>query len=229
MKVIVLLGFLAVAMNATLAYGGVTIDRVPGTRNITSALDESIVTDGELMAGMSVSAYFADSTSESVTWVSSAASSGLAQGVNWSLSQSGNTWDQDWTLDNQTGQPLVGLVLDAGDGNAVFDTISASDFTPGSGKGKPLTMTSGDPSLDILATYYDEVALVGELPVGDLYRCLRIDFLNAGQFGSGSTMTFMTDTDSLATAGDIHPVPEPSVLVLLSMLGALGVAAWRRR
>ncbi|MBN1591209.1 MAG: hypothetical protein JW888_16980 [Pirellulales bacterium] len=227
-RLIVLLGLLALLVGTTPSYGTVTVVYEAGTLNLTEALT-GFGTTGDLMEGMTLTALFGDNSTETATWASLGAPSGKAQGTGWFVSESGDTWDQNWTLQNNTGQSLVSLVIDAGLGDTVFDAINGNYLTPGSANGKPFQMTGGDSSLNILATYYDEVALDGTLPMGDLYRFLRIDFLNAGQFSSGSTMTFVMDTDNIQFAGDINPVPEPATLLIWSVLGALAVAAWRWR
>jgi hypothetical protein len=87
--------------------------------------------------------------------------------------------------------------------------------------------------LDVTATYHDLVALSGQEPVGDLYRRLELQFTSTGLPGlrSGESLSYYTDTDSILQPGDITPVPEPTTLIVWSLLGASGAAVgwWRRR
>ncbi|MFV1968338.1 MAG: hypothetical protein ACC628_23175 [Pirellulaceae bacterium] len=199
-----------------------------GTTNTTNALT-GFSTTGDLMAGMDVTAFFADSSSETVTWASLGAPAGKATGTGWFLSELGNTFSADWTLSNSTGQSLTRLLIDAGPGDTVFDTFFGGNFgTPGSGRGKDFTVTSGLGSLDIDATYRDEVALTGFSPVGDLYRYLDIEFTSVGAFASGSSLKYITDTDNILFAGDIAPVPEPLSFCIWGLLAGLGIAIGRR-
>jgi hypothetical protein len=190
--------------------GSVTVLFDAGVTNQTTALT-GYGTYGGMMVGMVVTAYFSDETFEQVLWTASSYYSGAANGTGWSLEQSGDTWDRNWRLYNGTGKAIVRIEIDAGPGNTVFDTYwpGNTEGTPGSARGKDFTVTGGLGNLTIIATYRDVVTLTGSAPVGDLYRRLDIDFVNAGGFGSGRTLYYVGDTDNILFAGDIEPVNTP--------------------
>ena len=102
--------------------------------------------------------------------------------------------------------------------------------TPGSARGWTFDVTSALGSLDIVATYRHLIALTGDAPVGDLYRMLDIEFTNSEAFVSGSTLTFIADTDNSKYAGDINPIPEPISCALLFpfIFGLIGFGVSKR-
>lgn len=216
---------LAVAAESNAASVNVAFDA--GTTQETTALT-GFGTTGDLMAGMSLTAYFSNNTSETVTWLDLGGLSGGATGTGWSLFETGDTWDQNWTL-TSTGAQIDRLFIDGGVGDTVFDTyFGGVTGTTGSALGKNFSVTGGLGAYDITATYRDAVALTGNAAVGDLFRYLDIDFTTSA-FGSGTTtLTFITDTDNLKFGGDIAAVPEPSTYILLGS-GLMGLAWVRRR
>jgi len=188
------------------------------------------------MVGMEVVAYFDDSSSESATWAATGVDSGAASGTGWSLSEAGDTWDSNWTLSNSSTKGIASLRIDAGLGDTAFDTYFNDLFgTTNSARGKDFAVTGGlvqaYGELDILATYKDLVALTGNPPVGDLYRRLKIDFTNSAFASGSSNLTFVADTDNFEFAGDLQVVPEPSTLLVWSLLASLGIGcgAYRRK
>jgi hypothetical protein len=120
------------------------------------------------------------------------------------------------------------LTIDAGAGDAVFDTSRTSEGTTGSAYGWAFERTSTNPGLMVGAQYRDLVSLNGYAPVGDLYRGLNFIFTwDAGGMGFLGTMSFIADTDNLSIQGDITPTPEPTTMLLLG-LGLMGLAGVRR-
>jgi len=222
---------LILALTASSSFAAVTIQFNNGTQQVTSGLT-AFSTFGDMMDGMSLTAYFLGGGSETVAWATTGAGAGGASGTGWSISESGDTWNSPWTLSaGNTG--LSGLFMDAGTGDAVFDTYMTGMGTTGSAQGSDFSVNSGPAGLNILATYRDIVALTSQPPVGDLYRCLDLQFSSAtgGGLAAGSTLVFEQDTDNLAISGDIkpdNPIPEPATMLLIGA-GLAGLAVRRRR
>lgn len=223
---------LGLGMSATVHADSLVVNTNTGTVNQTTAITSS-ATDGADMVGMLVTAHFADSTSASAVWANTGATSGEAAGAGFTfrLSETGDTFGGDWTLTNQSAQAITRVVIDAGLGNSVFDINATTTGTLGSAAGLPFTRVSGATGLDIVATYYDAVALTGFAPAGDLFRFLEVGFSNAGAFAAGRMMVFETDTDNILFAGDITPVAAPLPAAAgagIVLLGGIGAARRRR-
>jgi hypothetical protein len=231
-KCIFVLAALVVLLGMRTAEAVVTVVFDNGTINSTTALT-GFSTYGDMMDGMVVTAFFANSTSETLAWADTGlGSGGVTSGADWSLSESGDTFNSNWTLANHSSQTMTRLLIDAGPGNSVFDTQAIGDVggTAGSERGWNFEVTNAYSS-DITATYRDAVALTGDAPVGDLFRFLDVEFQGNG-FVRNSWLTFRADTDNILFAGDINPVvPEPASLAIWSLLGGVGIAVgqWRRR
>jgi hypothetical protein len=194
---------------------------------------EQYATTGDLMAGMTVQAYFAGGGSETATWQSTGIGSGEATptGNEWSLAESGDTFYNYWTLTNTSASPISEIRIDPFPGYTVFDTtFNGQNGTTNSEYGWTFSVNSSSPSnFDITATYLDAVALDGTAPVGDLYRYLDIVFNNGIYLGEDGYLQFGADTDNVSF-GNINPTPLPGTFLLLGsgLLGLVGLGRIRK-
>jgi len=231
----------ALLLAAGVAHAGtVTIVKDAGATNTTTALTSS-ATSGDEMDGMSVTAYFANGTTEARSWVDYGVNQGEVVGTDgaWGLWERGDTFNGEWTLwynAMHLSSGISSVVIDAGVGNTVFDTtFGGVDGTTDSAAGKDFTLKFGNAlgsSQNITATYSGEVAISGNAAVGDLFRFLEIRFdgWTFGPSGGPTSFVFYQDTDNIKFAGDIQSVPLPSAVWSgLALLGGLRVVSRLRR
>ncbi|APG28785.1 hypothetical protein A7E78_13680 [Syntrophotalea acetylenivorans] len=213
-----LLAVLALVLMAPMASHALTVNYDSGTQYNTTSLT-GFSTYGDMMDGMSVTAYFAAGGSQTLAWADTVANAGGVTGTSWSLSQSGDTYTNSWSLSSDV--TLSQLVIDAAPGDTIFDITWSGSGTPGSASGRTFTTAYTG---DLTATYRNLLSVGGNDPVGDLYTLLDLDFGASGFLGN---LSFIADTDNAASAGDVVPaVPEPSTFLLfgggLLGLGYLG-------
>ncbi len=151
-------------------------------------------TTGNMMAGMQITASFADGSSESAIWGATNSNSGGAFGRNWSLSESGNSFDQPWIFTN-TGQAIISLVIDAIPGNTVFDNIPTQEITPGSADGWTFQTLFGQSPTS--SNYSDII----DISQGDLFGKLSLYWTE----GFTGLIRFRADTDSGSSRDPVRP------------------------
>lgn len=221
----------------------------PGTAYTTKDGISGLATRGYDMPGMIVTASFLNGTTESQTWVAGdlVNGSGEVNGTGWQLSLVGDSNTAAWRLFNSGFETIVGLFIDLRPANAVFDAaVRVSDAnpegTPGSSFGSNIrdsndssvvAWMNGPEGLAVTGTYSNELRF-NDVFYGDLYLTLDVSFSRNGAPGGiarNDFLTFRSDTDSLATRGDISipgngnggtPVPTPGTLALLG-LGLAGL------
>jgi len=223
-----LLTLLVVLAPAPAWADGVTLNFVPGTTYETDALT-GYTTHGSDMAGMRVTAYFTDGSSQVAFWAEAGISGPGAYGTGWSLLEDGDTFSSPWFLANTSGKGLTRFVLDGEFGDTVFDVENDDFGTAGSYLGLVFTV---DPNLKtpIVVTYRDQIRLTGQPVVGDLYRQMEVVFSDPAGLASGQRLTFWQDTDSSALDGGITAVDTPAPPgLLLALIGAVPLLARRRR
>ena len=189
-------------------------------------------TTGADMDGMTVTAWYANGDTPSSIWQHTDTTSGGISSMDFNLNESGNTYNNTWTLDlGGRLTPMTSIRIDAGTGNTVFDTIKDVHNSPNSAKGWPFEVISAPSYLDIAAIYSGPVSVSGT-SYGDLYRYLTLNFsgLDVTGLEPGGILSFRTDTDSLLYSNDINPVatPEPATFILLGS-GLAGLAFYRRK
>jgi len=186
-------------------------------------------TNGSDMAGMRITANFLGGSSETVDWVSLGGLAGRAQGNGWSLQQSGDTFDQPWTLRNSSAQSIVSLGINAIPGGTVFDILRNEIGTPDSSVGLAFSPISGFAPESF--NYSDIVNVQGNPPVGDLFGMLTLNWNNQSPFTANSqVLIYQADTDSIAGGtGGIVEVPEPTSVFGFLAFGAFSASSFLRR
>ncbi len=189
--------------------------------------------NGAEMAGMEVTVFFDTGSNETATWIATGADSGGAFGADWSLIQSGDTFNQPnldpaWTLTNSSSNKIIGkLRVNAWVAEVFFDVLMdfrnplLDEGTPGSDQGRPFT---DDGTLDIESIWdkypnlndytktvenTQHVTYVNQLSAPDLYGGLEVKLGSTG-LGAGQSFQFMIDTDRIQ-------IPESPLFALLAL------------
>ncbi|MFN0184789.1 MAG: PEP-CTERM sorting domain-containing protein [Aquabacterium sp.] len=203
-----------------------SVSTAPGMTHNAAALT-GFSTTGSDMAGIRVTAYFSNSTSQTAIWSDQGGGYGGAFGAGWGLTLDGDSFTSPWTLYNDANALMVRLVVDGKLGRTAFDMISDPELSPGSARGKAFT----DADLDGAGVRFVDVLYLDRLVVGgvfyeDLYTRMDLRFEGDGLLGQ---LTFLADTDNASV--DIRPgIPEPSTYALLGLgLAGVGWVARRRR
>jgi hypothetical protein len=202
-----------------------TVSYDNGTTYQTAAL-AAYSTFGDMMDGLSVTAYFLGGGSQALAWADTGAGSGGVSGTGWSMSLSGNTFGASWNLTSDVA--LAGLVLSGASGNTVFDIdTDPGTGTTGSERGWTFETAYTGP---LYATYRNIVQLTGYAPVGDLWETLSLGF--GGDGGFTGSLSFIADADNALADADVTPAPVPlpaAAPLFLSALAGLGFFAGRRK
>ena len=236
------LGALTMTLSSPADAATLTVTSEEGTRHVSEHGIRTFVYNGEEtfntstfgtdLVGMSVTATFADKTTETLTWGDLSSMEdrhlGGVSGANYSLSFS----TEAFTL--STTSLLTSLSIDAGSGNALFDILryvkdGTRGDTWGTKIGFPYETVGGDDLFgDIVASYSDAISFRGIAEGTDAFKTLTINY--AGLLGGGllGTTQFTTDLDSLKVAGDLTPVPLPATLPMMAF-GAGALVLMRRR
>lgn len=186
---------------------------------------------GAQMVGMTVRAVFSDGTDQTLAWAATGIDSGGVAGTNWGLTQTGDSFNNAWSFSNLTNSLLEMIVLDGHNGFVVFDRSTDANGG-GLGFGTPDSFSGQDfvetPPFSGTATYSNPVGVAGDVPVGDLFHVLTINFAVAGG-ASGvddRQWSFLQDTD--ITTDSPFDVAEPATLGLLGVT-LIGLIGTRRR
>lgn len=183
---------------------------------------------------MSVSVTFGNSIVQSATWETISPAAGGATLAGWfSLSQSGDTFNNAWTLSNlmdPTGNSLsiTAFKINARPGDTVFDIEPNGFGTDGSFLGRPFQFASGGTDAEV--SYWDALRLTSDAsPVGDLFLQMEVALGENSFVAAGSSMSFFQDTDSVRDPGDISAIPEPGAAVATALLIGAGMGIRRRK
>jgi hypothetical protein len=214
----------------------------------TSGLS-SARTFGSSMAGMGVTAHFANGATATATWGDLGEGLFGAQTSLFRLTFPGDvntgTFDYDWRLTNASGAGLTRLVLSGAAARTVFDLNGDEELTPNSALGIPLQFR---PDLDedgievpsryavgSTVTYRNAVRVGTDAPLGDVFE--QVDLVFGTALAGGLTAEFIMDSDSVGEGDSIGPldpgpppattVPEPSTVALVAG-GLAALAAGRR-
>ena len=187
------------------------------------------------LGGASVTAVLGNSSSVTCTFVGStcASTTGITVG-------SGNTSDSTtvWLISNTSGQSLTSITIQlagAAFNPCVTNGVPSTDLTPctavTSGAGNARSVSGDTPpgvgstTTTASVSYTNKVRISGQpSPASDLFTQIQLLFgTNQQLFSSGTSFSFLTDTDLLSGVS----IPEPSTygLVGSALLGLL----YRRR
>lgn len=184
----------------------------------------SFATTGGQMGGMAVQVDFTDGTVSNATWAASSATFGAAVAPGLFRVQAGNvssTTGYPWTFENLSSKTVKSVSFDGQPAGAVFDndyefsTWQGSSYvgTPGTSTGVGFLADEAfgfGRLLSFSITYSDPVALQGAPPAGDIFRRMKIEFLDARPFTPGMYVAWRQDVDNLAFDSVLAPVTPPT-------------------
>lgn len=203
------------------------------TVNVTDLTDYR--TTGADMAGMVITGTFVGGGTADCVWTTTGAESGScmawSQSGSFWLIQTGTTYYNSFQLFVGLGSLLDELHFDGIPGNTVFDRVFGNlEGTIASDLGFDATGTTEWRSVNGSAYYVNQVATLGNAPVGDIFANLVIRFNGGGLPGrDGISAHFRVDTDTIGPRfGGPGEVPEPGTWAMVAGAG-FGLAVARRR
>lgn len=195
---------------------------------ITQAVD---ATD---MAGITVTAFFADGNNQTQTWSALTSAVGGVENDLWSLKIEGDTfgdYDRDtnnffglWTLTNKSSDfGITGLTINASLQGFYFDILngpsaanpSGTNGTPGSEAGREF---AASPDVGVIeASFGDQLSTSYD----DLWGQLNINWTQGNSLAANQSIGFLTDTDRAS-------VPEPATMFTFA-LGLIALVCVRKK
>jgi hypothetical protein len=207
----------------------VTIESIEGQAMYSQfGVAESTSVDGAEMAGMQVTAFYGDGSSESLTWQATGRRVGGVAGSYITMMYESGLF----TL--TVAQTLTSFIFETAGGNTFFDIIGSKGDDPtntiGTDWGYPFRVEGGDPLTgEIAVTYENGLHVAGQARASDTFTKMTVDYSGLEAGGFFGTTIFKTDLDELAVPGDLSAVPLPAGMPLLLLaFGTLGLVHRRK-
>ncbi|HMO65831.1 MAG TPA: hypothetical protein PKE47_11540, partial [Verrucomicrobiota bacterium] len=186
------------------------------------------------MNGTLVTVTYEDNTTAIASFMDTGPDAGEAYNPdNFLVFGSGDTFDQNWTLENLSNLSIERIEFNGLPGNTLWDRTDPNPGTAGSAQGRDFEFVSStDPdiangNIDIDVLYENAVKLDSAAePIRDLYSLYAITFLNDSGPGFLPPRTILVYRQDADNAGII---PETSTVLSGLALAGLGLVAVFRR